>query len=79
MKDFNPVFSTVLGEEWKTQNLLSTNATTWTNGEGLRGFFVVSRELLIAKPAFRGEDVSIYEVDAAAVSHVSAELHIGLC
>ena len=59
-------------------HLLSANTATGTNGEGLRGFFVIGCVLIIAKPAFRDEDVWIFEVQRAAMSRMGAELHVCL-
>lgn len=69
-----------IGEEElsRSVHLLPTNAATWSDREGLAGFFVISREFLVAKPAFRGEDIWILEIDSAAMSYVCAELHVSL-
>ena len=66
-------------EKWLRSNyLLSANATTGSYREGLRGFFIVSREFIVAKPAFRGEDIRIFEIECVAMSYVGAMLHIRL-
>ena len=66
-------------EKWLRSNyLLSANATTGSYREGLRGFFIVSRKFIVAKPAFRGEDIRIFEIECAAMSYVGAMLHIRL-
>ncbi len=68
-----------IGEELsRPVDLLSANTTTWANREWLRGFLVVSRKFLVSKPAFRGEDIWIFEIDGAAMSYVGAVLHICL-
>ena len=76
---FSSLVLSVWGEgERGAKHLLSANATTWTNREGLRGFADVSREVLVTKPAFRGEDIWICKVGAIAMSCVATELHISL-
>ena len=46
--------------------------------EGLRGFFIVSREFIVAEPAFSGGDIWIFEIQCAAMSYVGAMLYIRL-
>ena len=66
-------------EKWLRSNYsLSANATTGSYREGLRGFFIVSRKFIVAKPAFRGEDIRIFEIECAAMSYVGAILHVRL-
>lgn len=76
---FSSLVFSVWGEgERGAKHLLSANATTWTNREGLRYFTNVSRKVLVTKPAFRSENIWICKIGAIAMSCVAAELHISL-
>lgn len=67
-----------LWQRGRRANLLSTDATTWTNREGLGEIFDISLEMLVAKPAFRGEEIGFCEVRLVAMSCMGAELHVCL-
>ena len=67
-----------LGQRGIRADLLSTNATTWTNREGLGEIFHISLKMLVAKPAFRGEEIWFCEVRRVAMSCMGAELHVCL-